>query len=245
MSPLRFRNSLKNAVAVLLALVVVSAWAGTPDENRVKERVQKNFGKNTKVDEVRKTPYSGLYEVRSGGKVIYTDSKAKYIFAGHIFEMETGKNLTKARLSEINKVKFSDLPLDLAVKTVRGNGKRKIAVFSDPQCGHCRRLEKTLEQVDNITVYTFMYNILSKESANKARNIWCSGNPSKAWGDWMKKGKIPKAVSGKCEDPGQKVYTLGRRLNISGTPTIFFTDGTRIPGAIDARMLKQKLAQIK
>ncbi len=240
-----FKKGLKKSAMALLMLATMSAWAGTSDENRVKTQIQESLGNSTKVDGVTKTPYSGLYEIRTGGNILYTDAEAKYVFVGHIFEAKTRENLTQSRLNEINRVKFSDLPLDLAVKTVRGNGKRKITVFSDPQCGHCKRLEKTLESVNNITVYTFMYNILSKNSATKARNIWCSDNASNAWRDWMQNGKIPQTASVKCEDPGQKVFTLGRKLNITGTPTIFFADGSRVPGAIDARMLEEKLAKTK
>lgn len=242
---LKIKKCMVNGAIALLLLTMVNAYAETRQEGKLKQVIVERLGKGAKVDAVTKTPYSGLYEVRTGGKIIYTDAKAEYIFAGHIFDAKTGKNFTKIRLKEINKVKFADLPFDLAIKTVKGNGKRKLAVFSDPNCGYCKRFEMTLEDVDNITVYTFMYNILRKDSATKARNIWCSASPRKTWQKWMLDGKLPPTASAKCDYSGQKVFNLGRRLNITGTPTIFFTDGTRVPGAIDARMLEEKLAKTK
>ncbi|MEA5097534.1 MAG: DsbC family protein [Burkholderiaceae bacterium] len=228
----------------LLVLTVATACAETPQEGEVKKLIEQNLGEGTHIDEVKQTPYAGLYEVRTGSNIIYTDAKGQYVFAGQIFDAKTKQNLTRERIDDLSKIKFSDLPLDLAFKRVKGDGSRTIAIFSDPNCGHCKRFEQTLKEVDNVTVYTFMYNILSEDSAKKAKNIWCSSNPAQAWQNWMENGKAAAAAAN-CTDPGKQVFDLGRKLNVSGTPTIFFTDGSRVPGALDAKALEQKFATLK
>ncbi|MBS1187869.1 MAG: thiol:disulfide interchange protein [Burkholderiaceae bacterium] len=238
------RCMLKGASA-LMVLTVATACAETPQEGEVKKLIEQNIGEGAKIDEVKQTPYAGLYEVRTGGSVIYTDAKAQYIFAGQIFDAKTKHNYTKERIDELNKIQFSDLPLNLAMKTVKGNGSRTIAVFSDPNCGYCKRFEQTLKEVDNITVYTFIFPILSQDSASKAKNIWCAADKNKAWQAWMVDGKPAANAKADCASPEAQVFELGRKLQVSGTPTIFFTDGSRVPGAIDAKMLEQKLSTIK
>lgn len=235
----------KLALAAMLALSTTWAIAQTPQEAAVKKMIEPRLGQGTKVDSVSKTPYSGLYEVRVGSDILYTDEKAKYLFIGRIVDTNTYQDYTKARVDELSKIKFSDLPLASAMKVVKGNGKRVIAVFEDPNCGYCKRFDKTLQEVDNITVYTFLYNILSEDSVTKARDIWCSADRNKAWDDWMLRGKVASTAAANCTTPHEKVLELGRRLKVTGTPTIFFTDGTRIPGAIDAQGLEAKLATLK
>jgi thiol:disulfide interchange protein DsbC len=186
-----------------------------------------------------------LYEVRIGGDIIYTDPKADYLFVGRILDTKTQKDFTRARLDEINKIKFADLPFDSAVKMVKGNGKRVIAVFEDPNCGYCKRFRQTLNDMDNVTVYTFLYNILSEDSAVKAKNIWCSADRAKAWDQWMLNGKAAAAAPENCSTPNEKIFELGRKMKVTGTPTIFFADGSRIPGAVDAKALEEKLASLK
>jgi thiol:disulfide interchange protein DsbC len=224
---------------------MATACAESNPEAKVKQLVESSLGKDAKVDSVIKTPYMGLYEVRSGTNILYTDQEAKYLFVGNILDAKTHQNFTKERLDDLNKVAFSDLPLDLALKKVKGDGSRVIAVFSDPNCGYCKRFEKALQDVDNITVYTFMYNVLSKDSDTKARNVWCSSDRNQAWGEWMLEGKAPAAASANCTTPNEKVFELGRKLRITGTPTIIFKDGSRVPGAMDAKALEEKLATVK
>ena len=151
------------------------------------------------------------------------------------------------RLDEVNRIKFSDLPLDSAMKTVKGNGKRVIAVFEDPNCGYCKRFrQNALKEIDNVTVYTFMYNILSPDSIVKSRNIWCSPDRNKAWDDWMLNGKAPATVAGQLAPTRmKKSWPWASKLRVSGTPAIFFADGSRIPGAVDAKTLEQKFSTIK
>lgn len=235
----------KLAVAVLFSSTMATALAETAQEAAVKKLIEPRIGEGVKVQSVTKTPYSGLFEVRVGNDILYTDEKAKYLFVGRVLDTQTYQDYTKARIDEISKVKFSDFPLESALKTVKGNGKRVIAIFEDPNCGYCKRFRQTLDGVDNITVYTFMYNILSEDSSVKSKNVWCSADRNKAWDDWMLNGKAAPAAAESCATPNEKIFELGRKLKITGTPTIFFTDGTRIPGAVDVKALEAKLASIK
>lgn len=228
-----------------LGLAAGSALAQATPEAAIKKALEPRLGDGVKIHSVTKTPYGGLYEVRVGGDIFYTDAKGDYLFIGRVVDTKTFQDYTKARVDEINKIKFADLPFDSALKLVKGNGKRVIAVFEDPNCGYCKRFRQTLNEMDNITVYTFMYNILSEDSAIKSRNIWCSSDRSKAWEDWMLKGKVPETAPANCTAPNDKILALGQQMRITGTPTVFFADGTRIPGAVDAKTLESKLASIK
>ena len=236
----------KLALLVLTGLVASCVAAEPPIEATIKKLIEPRLGEGVKVDSVKETPYAGLYEVRAGGDIIYTDKKAEYIFTGQIFNAKTSQNLTKERLEEINKIKFSDLPLENAVKLVKGNGKRVIAIFEDPNCGYCKRFRQTtLKEADNVTVYTFMYNILSEDSAVKSKNIWCAPDRNKAWDDWMINGKLPGEAPASCQSPNDKVAALGHKLRINGTPAVFFADGSRISGAMDLATFEAKLKTVK
>lgn len=227
------------------SLLCVAAFAQAP-EAKIKKLLQSRLGTEAPVETVTKTPYSGLYEVKVGNEIIYTDAEARYVFIGRIVDAETSKDVTQARMDELNRVKFSELPLDLAAKSVKGNGKRVIAVFEDPNCGYCKRFRKSLADVKDITVYTFIYPILGEDSAKKARNLWCASDRSKAWDDWMLDGKPAPQAPESCNSTAiDKVVELGKKYRVTGTPTIIFTDGSRIPGAIDAKSLENKLAQVK
>jgi thiol:disulfide interchange protein DsbC len=233
------------AGALLSATLSLTACADSVEAN-IKKTLQKHLGAGTPIETVAKTPYSGLYEVKIGAEIVYTDAEGKYIFIGRVVEAESSKDLTEARLEEVNKIKFADLPLDLAAKSVKGNGKRVIAVFEDPNCGYCKRFRKTLGEINDVTVYTFMYPILGEDSKTKVKNIWCSADRAKAWDDWMLNAKVPATAPSSCSAAANdKVIEIGRKLGVSGTPTVFFTDGTRVPGALEAKKLEAKLASIK
>ncbi|HEV7814090.1 MAG TPA: DsbC family protein [Janthinobacterium sp.] len=238
----------KNKILLLLLslLAIGRADADPQTEANIKKIIEQRLGANTKVESIRETPYSGLYELHIDGEILYTDKLAQYLINGHVFNTRNMQDLTKERLEDINKIKFSDLPLDMAVKMVKGDGKRVIAVFEDPNCGWCKRFRKdTLKDVDNVTVYTFMYNILAEDSSTKSKNVWCAPDRAKAWDDWMVRGIAAPAAPASCATPNDKVLALGQKLRITGTPSMFFTDGSRIPGAIDAKGLEAKLASIK
>ncbi|HXA46386.1 MAG TPA: DsbC family protein, partial [Burkholderiaceae bacterium] len=188
---------IKYAITALLAAITVMSFADTTPigpEATIKQSVEKRMGEGVKVDSVTKTSFSDLYEVRIGNEIMYTDANAKYMVLGHVVDLETRKDYTRERLDDLNKIKFSDLPFDQSIKMVRGNGKRVVAVFEDPNCGYCKRLRHTLAGMDNVTVYTFMYNILAEDSFVKAKNIWCSPDRLKAWDDWMLNGKAAAAA---------------------------------------------------
>jgi thiol:disulfide interchange protein DsbC len=236
----------KTALLLLSALMASCVGAENPTEATIKKLIEPRLGEGAKVESVKETPYSGLYEVRVGGDILYTDKTATYLFSGHIYNVKTSVDLTRERMDELNKIKFSDLPLDKALKTVKGDGKRVIAVFEDPNCGYCKRFrQNTLKEMDNITVYTFMYNILADDSFTKSKNIWCAPDRNKAWDDWMVSGKAAPMAAESCATPNDAVLELGHKLHITGTPSIFFADGSRVPGAVDAKSLEAKLNSIK
>lgn len=236
--------NLKQCIALLSLTFTSVVFAQTAQESAIKKLIEPKLGQGVKVDSVIKTPYSGLFEVRVGSDILYTDEKAQYLFVGNVIDAKSGTNYTKARTDELSKIKFSDLPLESALKMVKGDGKRVIAVFEDPNCGYCKRFRKTLAGMDNITVYTFLYNILSEDSTVKSKNVWCSADRNKAWDEWMLNGKAPSAAPANCTTPNEKILALGQKLRVNGTPAIFFSDGSRVPGAMDAKGLEEKFASL-
>ncbi len=237
---------LARCLPLLLSLAIPVAAMAESTEANIKKALQHRMGDGAPIESVTKTPYGGLYEVKIGNEIVYSDADAKFVFIGRVVDVESSKDLTQARMDELNRIKFSDLPLELAAKSVKGNGKRVIAVFEDPNCGYCKRFRKSLSEMKDLTVYTFMYPILGDDSKVKSRNLWCASDKSKAWDDWMINGKAAPAAPESCKATEiDKVVDLGKKYGIRGTPTIFFTDGTRIPGAIDAKALESKLASLK
>jgi len=205
----------------------------------VKETMEAKLG--TKIASVTKIPYLGLYEVYADGQILYTDEKVTAIIAGTLIDGQTMKNYSAERLQKLTAISFSDLPLELAVKQVRGDGKRTMATFEDPNCGYCKKLAKDLGKLDDITIYTFLYPILSPDSLEKSNQIWCSSDKAKVWNEWMQDGK---ALTGKgdCDTTAvRKSVELGRKLAITGTPTLFFADGERVPGAVPIAQIEKKL----
>ena len=230
----------------ILPLVIASLWiAGAgADEADVKKAMEAKLG--TKVESVTKSGYLGLYEVYADGNILYTDEKmTAFIAGGQLIDGKTLKNVTDERMRKLTAIKFSDLPLERAIKQVSGDGKRVLATFEDPNCGYCKRLAKDLQKLDNVTIYTFLLPILSEDSLKKSKQIWCAADRAKAWNDWMVEGRAPGGKDDCDTSPVVKNQEFGRRLNISGTPTIFFADGERVPGAIPLPKLEQKLSQLK
>ncbi|MBU1237007.1 MAG: DsbC family protein [Gammaproteobacteria bacterium] len=236
---------IKQIIATFFTVgIAVAACAQSPEAD-IKKNVEAALGKGAKVDSVREAGALGLYEVVVGGDILYTDKKASYLVLGHIVDPRTRKDLTQARLDKLSAIKFSELPLDLAIKQVKGNGgngKRTIATFEDPNCTYCKKLAKELQGVTDITIYTFVYPILSQDSHDKSKAIWCSSDRVKAWNDYMLKGTAPAAAN--CDTSGlDKVMGTAQKLRIHGTPAIFLTDGTRLPGFMPAAALEQAMAQ--
>lgn len=198
-----------------------------------------------KIASIQKTPYSGLYEVYMDGQLVYADANAQYIFLGDVVDVKNRTNLTQARLSALNAVPISQLPLNNAIKTVKGKGERKLVVFSDADCPYCRKFEEELKKVNNITIYTFMLPIegLHPKAAQISRQVWCAPNKNKAWDDYMGSGKIP-ANDGKCKNPISENIALGAKLGINGTPTIILSNGQRIPGMVPAAKLEELMTRV-
>ena len=210
--------------------VLLYAAAAHADEATVKRTVEARFG-GVKVENIVKSPYFGLYEVLVGDEIIYTDEKVTYIFNGSVIDAKTRRNLTEERLRKLSLIKFDDLPLDIAIKQVRGNGKRVTAVFSDPFCPYCKRLDQGLAQMQDTTVYTFLYPILRPEqSPQMAARIWCSPDRAKAYYDFMLNNKEP-GIATDCKAPVDRWLALGRKLAIRATPVSFVPNGQRVVGA--------------
>lgn len=230
-------------VRSLLATILLAAGlAQAADENSVKKGLE-GFLDAPAVESVKKTPYGGLYEVvLKSGELLYTDGNVSFIIDGSLIDAKTRKNVTQARMAQLMKIDFATLPLDQAIKQVRGNGKRVIASFEDPNCGYCKRLAKDLVNLKDATIYTFLYPILSPDSTEKSKNIWCAKDRASAWNDWMTSGKVPAAAS--CDTSAiDKNVALGQKIKVSGTPTIFTADGNRLPGAVPLAQLEQAMVQ--
>ncbi|SCX48252.1 DsbC family protein [Nitrosospira sp. Nsp1] len=223
--------------SLLLCFLFGTAFA---DEASLKKAIQANFP-GEKIESLKKTPYLGLYEVVVGGELFYTDEKASYLFFGHVVDPQTKQSLTSDRLQQIKdarRISVDSLPLEFAIKAVKGNGKRKLVVFSDPNCPYCKRLEKELANVNDVTVYTLLYPVLNG-SVPTATSIWCSPDRLKAWEDFMLKGIAPTGKD--CETPIDKLLQAGQKNGISGTPTLIFADGSIAPGLMAAEAIEKKL----
>jgi len=227
-----------------LSLAMVFGAQAMADETDIRKAMEAKLG--TKVESVTKSGYMGLYEVYADGQLLYTDEKmTTIIVGGQLIDAKTMKNVTDERMKKLTAIKFSELPLERAIKQVRGDGKRIMATFEDPNCGYCKRLAKDLQKLDNVTVYTFLYPILSEDSVRKSKQIWCSSDRAKAWNDWMIEGKAPAGREDCDTSAVTKNQEFGRKLNISGTPTMFFADGERVPGAMPLPRIEQKLGAAK
>ena len=229
-----------------LPLLLASSFAtfAVADEADVKKAMEGKLG--AKVESVTKSGYLGLYEVYADGNILYTDEKVSAIVvSGQLIDGKTMKNVTDERMKRLTAIKFSELPLERAIKQVRGDGRRVLATFEDPNCGYCKRLAKELLKLENVTVYTFLYPILSEDSVRKSKQIWCSVDRSRAWNDWMVEGKAPTGKDDCDTSAITKNQEYGRKLNITGTPTMFFGDGERVPGAMPLARIEQKLNSSK
>lgn len=227
MSSSRLSICKKLSVVTLLSLFTTLAYS---DEASVKKAVEAAYPK-FKVDSVTKTPYAGLYEVFMAGQILYTDEKMNFLIAeGHLVDPKTKKDITGERLEVLTRIDFSSLPLDQAIKVVKGDGSRKLVVFSDVDCPYCKRLEQNeLSHITDVTVYTFLYPLeqLHPDAVAKSKSIWCSSNRVKAWEDWILRNQLPKAAVN-CEVPIEKVGELARKIGVTSTPTLIFADGKRM-----------------
>jgi thiol:disulfide interchange protein DsbC len=222
-----------------------SIWA---NEAQIRKTLEPKLG-GAKIEGVQPAPVAGLWEVRlrteRGLRILYTDATAAYVIDGSIHDLRTNRDLTDERLRKLNAIKFETLPLDLAVKIQRGNGKRVLAMFSDPYCPACRQFERTLAQMDDITIYVFMYPVIRPENIDHSRAVWCSPDRAKAWLELAAapRPKIPDAPSN-CANPVDKVVDFGQKLGVNSTPTLFFSNGERLAGGLRPEDLKAMLDQV-
>ena len=207
-------------------------------EELVRDRVSHKIP--GKVSSVRRLPF-GMYEVVIDSEIVYVDEHANYLITGHLYDTRTQEDLTAKRSDEVLRVDFASLPLQLAFKIVRGDGSRLLAIFEDPNCPYCKRLERDIRTLNNATIYVFLYPILSDDSVAKSTQIWCSKDPAAAWSRLMLEGQAPEKAAEGCKTPIDDVLALGRRLSVTGTPTLVFADGRRAPGMIPLDKVEQMM----
>ena len=227
-------------VAAFTALPV--AHSALADEAAIRKTFAEHMPDFPKIDEISKSPIPGVYELRVGAEVFYSDEQGNHLIDGQLIETRTRNNLTEARLNKINAIDFAALPLKDALVWKVGSGARKMAVFADPNCGFCKRFERDLQRVKDVTVYTFLIPILGGDSPEKARNIWCSKDSTLAWRSWMLDGAAPARTPGECDTGAiERNTTLARKHRVNGTPAIVFEDGKRVPGAMSTEQIEKQL----
>ena len=236
----------KLSVQLLAGLLLcVSVFAATPQDAAITKNLKERLPNLPAIDEISKTPMDGLFEVRvNGTEIFYTDAEGNFLIQGSVFDTKARTNLTEIRTTKLSAIDFATLPLKDAFTVVRGNGKRKIAVFEDPNCGYCKRYEREMQKIDNATFYMFLYPILGPDSVTKSNNLWCAKDKAKAWLDYMVRDQA--VVPATCDTAAvARNVEFGKKFKITGTPTMFFVDGTRVPGAIDAAQVEKLLAAAK
>ena len=233
---------------MLFVAAAVLGLAGIPSfaqEAQIRQALESKLG-DSKIEGVLATPIPGIYEVRlqgrDGPQIYYVNAAGTHLFTGNLIELKSSRNLTDERLRKLTAIEFSALPLDQAIKIQRGGGKRVMAMFSDPYCPYCRRFEQTLLQMDDITIYVFMYPVIRPENADQSRSVWCSKDRARAWLDLAASERpiVPEAAP-TCANPVDKNLDLGRSLRVHGTPTLFFANGEREGGGMEIGKLRAKL----
>src|SRR4051794_25048631 len=232
----------------LLSLIagIVLASAALADDAELRRTLEPKLG--VQIDGIEPGPVPGLYEVRyrspQGVQVIYVDATGNYVIQGKIYDLRAERDLTEERLRKLNAIKFDALPLDQAVKIQRGNGKRVLAMFSDPFCPACRQFEQTLQKLNDVTIYVFMFPVIRPELADSSKAVWCSPDRAQAWIDVALRGKGPSAKPD-CANPVQKNLELGKSLGVNSTPTLVFANGERVAGGLRLADLTELLDSTK
>lgn len=240
-------QTIRHALAVFFALslscFITGAVFAQGEEAQIRKNLKERMPQIQPIDEVRRTPMPGLFEVRvDGTDIYYTDASGHFLLQGQLIDTRNQRNLTEERLQKIMAIDFKSLPFKDAISWVKGNGERKLAVFEDPNCGYCKRFERDIAKLDNVTVFIFLYPILGKDSVEKSKSIWCAKDPAKSWQDWMVRDQMPAAAN--CDTGSLKRnMEYGQKMKITGTPTTLLPDGTRIPGAIELSQLEKLLAK--
>ena len=230
------------AATSLMALLAAPSFA---QEAAIRKNLQERLPAFSKIDEVSKTPMNGLFEIRvNDSDIFYTDAEGNFLIQGNLIDTRAKRNLTEERVEKLSSIDFNTLPIKDAFTIVRGNGKRKMAVFEDPNCGYCKRFERDMQKVSDVTVYMFLYPILSPDSTDKSKSIWCAKDKAKVWQDLMVRDQpVPKAS---CDTAAlERNIDFGKKHKVTGTPTLFFADGSRVPGAVNAQQVEKFLADAK
>jgi thiol:disulfide interchange protein DsbC len=239
-------SKLSRSLGLALAALAISAGC-IAQEAAIRKNILQRYPELKVIDEVRKTPMAGVFEIRvNGSEVYYTDTQGDHLIVGNLFDTKQRRNLTEERIAKLTAIKFDALPIKDAFTIVRGNGQRKLAVFEDPNCGYCKRFERDMQTINNVTVYMFLYPILGPESTKKSEAIWCSNDRAQVWQDYMVREKAIPDTTPVCDTtPIKRNVELGRSFKITGTPTLIFEDGTRVPGAIDPKQIEKRLNDAK
>ena len=236
------QSTLKNLLLALLTTLAVGVLA---QEATIRKNIAARLPQLKAIDEVRKTDLPGIFELRvNGTEIFYTDAQGNYLIDGSLIDTRNRRNLTEERVDKLIAIPFDSLPIKDAFTIVRGTGERKMAVFEDPNCGYCKRFERDLQKVDNVTVYLFLYPILGADSTEKSKAIWCAKDRVLAWQDWMLRDQAAPAAAAMCDTSAlARNVDVGRKHKITGTPTLLFTNGARVPGAVDNKKIEQMLAE--
>lgn len=238
-------NKMLRSVCGFVAFVILTSVASgaSAQEALIRKRLAERLPDLPKIDEVIKTPIPGLYEVRIGNQVIYSDELGNYVIQGNLIETRTRTDLTQARIDKLTAIDVATLPLKDAMVWKQGTGARRIFVFADPNCGYCKKFETDLQQVKDVTVYTFLYPILGGDSPEKSRDIWCAKDKVAVWRDWMIRGTAPMRSLGACDTSVlERNAALGKKYGVTGTPMLVFEDGKRVPGALPPEQIEKQLS---
>jgi len=228
----------------LLGLALALAGTAQAQEAVIRKNLAERLPDLPKIDEVSKTPIPGLWELRIGTEVLYSDEQGNHLIQGTVFDTKAKVNLTEKRIEKLTAIDFDQLPLKDAMVVKQGSGARRLAVFADPNCGYCKRFERDLLTVKDVTVYTFLYPVLGPDSNEKSRSIWCSKDAMKTWRAWMIDGVTPPRAMGACNTTAiERNTAFGRKYGVNGTPAILFEDGRRVPGAMSAADVEKRLTE--
>ena len=233
-------------IRIMFCLSLLSlGLSAAAQEATIRKNLAERIPQLQAIDEVSKSPMAGLYEVRvNGTEIYYTDAEANFLVQGSLIDTKQRRNLTEERVDKLTAINFEALPFKDAFTIVRGNGKRRLAVFQDPNCGYCKRFERDLQKLNHVTIHMFLYPILSADSNEKSKNIWCAKDRVKAWQDWMVRDQAPVAANCDASAIARNI-DIGRKFKITGTPTLVFVDGSRVPGAISVAEVEKHLSEGK
>jgi thiol:disulfide interchange protein DsbC len=238
-------GTVRASLATALITGLMAGFMALPalaDEAAIRKNLPERLPTFPKIDEVSKTPMTGLYEVRMGTEIVYTDETGQFLIQGSLIDTKTRADLTQARIDKLTAIDFATLPFKDAVLIKQGSGARKVVVFADPNCGYCKRLEKDMLSLKDVSIYTFVLPILGPDSTTKSRDIWCAKDPGKAWRAWMVDGQVPAKALANCDTAAlDRNSEMGRKYKVQGTPALVFEDGSRSPGAMPAAQIESRM----